>query len=178
MYSLRCTLEEAFDRLLKQNGTIAPNFHFMEVGNAWRNLKIVSFSGFNLLGTRIVRLQLHAISSWHSPALAIASPPSTPFALAQGQITNTGTKISFRLQPNWHWGTNCRGAMNKERNQRQTTEWSSQKVPRYCANLPINFFPPYSYPTQSWPMQIRMSIFLSFHKTIHLQFFISTTNNS
>lgn len=31
MYILQCTLEEAFDRLLKQNGTIAPNFHFMEV---------------------------------------------------------------------------------------------------------------------------------------------------
>lgn len=45
MYSLRCTLEEAFDRLLKQNGTIAPNFHFMEALTRWeRELIASSFS--------------------------------------------------------------------------------------------------------------------------------------
>lgn len=35
MYSLHSTLEEAFDLLLKQNGTIAPNFHFMATLTCW-----------------------------------------------------------------------------------------------------------------------------------------------
>ncbi|KAL3090928.1 hypothetical protein niasHS_007303 [Heterodera schachtii] len=45
MFILRCTLEEAFDRLLKQNGTIAPNFHFMEALTCWeRELFACNFS--------------------------------------------------------------------------------------------------------------------------------------
>uniref|UniRef100_A0A183CF03 protein-tyrosine-phosphatase n=1 Tax=Globodera pallida TaxID=36090 RepID=A0A183CF03_GLOPA len=45
MFVLRCTLEEAFDRLLKQNGTIAPNFHFMEALTCWeRKLFSCGFS--------------------------------------------------------------------------------------------------------------------------------------
>lgn len=53
MYSQRCTLEEAFDRLFKQNGTIAPNFHFMEALTCWeRELFAAHFSsaamGINL----------------------------------------------------------------------------------------------------------------------------------
>lgn len=35
MYSTHSTLEEAFDLLLKQNGAIAPNFHFMESLTCW-----------------------------------------------------------------------------------------------------------------------------------------------
>jgi hypothetical protein len=35
MYATHSTLEEAFDLLLKQNGAIAPNFHFMETLTCW-----------------------------------------------------------------------------------------------------------------------------------------------
>uniref|UniRef100_A0A915EGM4 Tyrosine-protein phosphatase domain-containing protein n=1 Tax=Ditylenchus dipsaci TaxID=166011 RepID=A0A915EGM4_9BILA len=35
MYALHSPLEEAFDLLLKQNATIAPNFHFMETLTCW-----------------------------------------------------------------------------------------------------------------------------------------------
>ncbi|KAH7731042.1 LIP-1 protein [Aphelenchoides avenae] len=35
MYSTHSSLEEAFDLLLKQNGAIAPNFHFMESLTCW-----------------------------------------------------------------------------------------------------------------------------------------------
>lgn len=47
MYSLHCTLEEAFDRLLKQNGTIAPNFHFMEALTCWERDLFASAAGFS-----------------------------------------------------------------------------------------------------------------------------------
>lgn len=35
MHAMQCSLEDAFDRLLHQNATIQPNFHFMESLLCW-----------------------------------------------------------------------------------------------------------------------------------------------
>lgn len=80
MYALHSTLEDAFDLLLKQNGTIAPNFHFMETLTCWerelfdRNDRFPSSASTSTATSS-------ASSSTVSSASAICSPPESTFSM-------------------------------------------------------------------------------------------------
>lgn len=77
MYSLRCPLDEAFDRLLKQNGTIAPNFHFMEALTHWeQELFAASFSS-SAMG---IHLSPSPQKLHHLAANAKSSPNAIPLS--------------------------------------------------------------------------------------------------
>lgn len=141
MYSLRCPLDEAFDRLLKQNGTIAPNFHFMEVQ---KQIILPAnfnqfFAGFNPLGARIVRRQFFLLGHGH-PFI----PKSTKTSSFGGQcqiITKCHSPFatfSIRIQSNWSWGPSRSCSLRHHRRNAQV-----QKVPRKFEFYANTFFSPF-----------------------------------
>uniref|UniRef100_A0A915LW77 protein-tyrosine-phosphatase n=1 Tax=Meloidogyne javanica TaxID=6303 RepID=A0A915LW77_MELJA len=87
MYSQRCTLEEAFDRLFKQNGTIAPNFHFMEALTCWERELFASHFSSSAMGINLpptLSTQQQNISTTASlnggNVVVVPGPPCSPSA--------------------------------------------------------------------------------------------------
>ncbi|KAI1714554.1 dual specificity phosphatase, catalytic domain-containing protein [Ditylenchus destructor] len=104
MYALHSTLEDAFDLLLKQNGTIAPNFHFMETLTCWERQLFDRTAGFSSASTSTVTSS--ASSSTVSSASAICSPPESTFSigsqemLAHGEPRPDGSEWTCPSSPN------------------------------------------------------------------------------
>lgn len=72
MYALHNTLEEAFDLLLKQNGAIAPNFHFLETLTCWERQLFESSDSASSSSV--------CSSSVPSSAVSIASSEASPIS--------------------------------------------------------------------------------------------------
>lgn len=87
MYALHNTLEEAFDLLLKQNGAIAPNFHFLETLTCWERQL---FEGSDGASSSSV-----CSSSVPSSAVSIASSEASPVSKEFNAGLDTNCDISM-----------------------------------------------------------------------------------
>lgn len=85
MYALHNTLEEAFDLLLKQNGSIAPNFHFLETLTCWERQL---FEGSHSTSSSVFS------SSVPSSAVSIESSEASPILKEFNANHNTNCNSS------------------------------------------------------------------------------------